>query len=95
MRLKGSKTGKNILTAFAGFKELERGLDMRSYFARAYHSWERGTNENTNGLLRQFFCKGMDFRSIEQSALDKAVELLNNRPRKCLVPHKNLYRTRG
>jgi IS30 family transposase len=77
---------------FAGFKELERGLDMRSYFARAYHSWERGTNENTNGLLRQFFPKGMDFRSIEQSALDKAVELLNNRPRKCLEVPLN-YRT--
>ena len=47
---------------FAGFKELERGLDMRSYFAKPYHSWERGTNENTNGLLRQFFPKGHGFR---------------------------------
>jgi IS30 family transposase len=69
---------------FAGFKELERGLDMRSYFARPYHSWERGTNENTNGLLRQFFPKGMDFRQINQPELDRVVELLNNRPRKCL-----------
>ena len=69
---------------FAGFKELERGLDMRSYFARPYHSWERGTNENTNGLLRQFFPKGMDFGKIMQSDVDIALELLNNRPRKCL-----------
>jgi IS30 family transposase len=69
---------------FAGFKELERGLDMRSYFARPYHSWERGTNENTNGLLRQFFPKGMDFGRIMQSDVDIALELLNNRPRKCL-----------
>jgi len=69
---------------FAGFKELERGLNMTGYFARPYHSWERGTNENTNGLLRQFFPKGMDFSRVDQSALDKAVELLNNRPRKCL-----------
>jgi len=69
---------------FAGFKELERGLDMRSYFAKPYHSWERGTNENTNGLLRQFFPKGTDFRPIHQGELDKAVEWLNNRPRKCL-----------
>jgi len=69
---------------FAGFKELERGLDMRSYFARPYHSWERGTNENTNGLLRQFFPKGMDFGTIIQSDVDIALELLNNRPRKCL-----------
>ena len=42
---------------FAGFKQLEQGLKMRSYFAQPYHSWERGTNENTNGLLRQFFPK--------------------------------------
>jgi IS30 family transposase len=69
---------------FAGFKELERRLDMRSYFARPYHSWERGTNENTNGLLRQFFPKGMDFGTIIQLDVDIALELLNNRPRKCL-----------
>ena len=69
---------------FAGFKELERGLGMRSYFARPYHSWERGTNENTNGLLRQFFPKGMDFSTVLQTDVDSALELLNNRPRKCL-----------
>jgi len=73
---------------FAGFKELERILGMRSYFAHPYHSWERGTNENTNGLLRQFFPKGMDFRTITQTDIDKVEELLNNRPRKCLT-----YRT--
>jgi IS30 family transposase len=73
---------------FAGFKELERTLGMRSYFAHPYHSWERGTNENTNGLLRQFFPKGMDFRTITQTDIDKVEELLNNRPRKCLT-----YRT--
>ena len=69
---------------FAGFKELERGLAMTSYFARPYHSWERGTNENTNGLLRQFFPKGMDFGTVRQTDVDIALELLNNRPRKCL-----------
>lgn len=69
---------------FAGFKELERGLEMRSYFAHPYHSWERGTNENTNGLLRQFFPKGMDFRTVHQREVDMALDLLNNRPRKCL-----------
>jgi IS30 family transposase len=73
---------------FAGFKDLERTLGMRSYFAHPYHSWERGTNENTNGLLRQFFPKGMDFRTITQTDIDKVEELLNNRPRKCLT-----YRT--
>jgi IS30 family transposase len=69
---------------FAGFKELERGLGMRSYFAHPYHSWERGTNENTNGLLRQFFPKGTDFDLVSESALDRVIKLLNNRPRKCL-----------
>jgi len=69
---------------FAGFKELERELDMTSYFARPYHSWERGTNENTNGLLRQFFPKGVDFSTVSQTDVDIALELLNNRPRKCL-----------
>ncbi len=51
---------------FAGFKEFEKLLSMRSYFANAYHSWERGTNENTNGLLRQFFPKGTDFDQVSQ-----------------------------
>jgi IS30 family transposase len=69
---------------FAGFKELEYELEMRSYFARPYHSWERGTNENTNGLLRQFFPKGMDFSTLVQLDVDRALERLNNRPRKCL-----------
>jgi len=69
---------------FADFKTMEQQLGMKSYFARPYHSWERGTNENTNGLLRQFFPKGMDFSKITQKEVDKAVKLLNNRPRKCL-----------
>lgn len=69
---------------FAGFKELEQGLGMQSYFAHPYHSWERGTNENTNGLLRQFFPKGMDFTQITEPELDRMLALLNNRPRKCL-----------
>lgn len=69
---------------FAGFKKLEKLLSMRSYFANAYHSWERGTNENTNGLLRQFFPKGTDFQQVSQRLLDKVEKLLNNRPRKCL-----------
>jgi len=69
---------------FAGFKELEDALEIKTYFAKPYHSWERGTNENTNGLIRQFFPKGTDFAEITKSELDKKVELLNNRPRKCL-----------
>ena len=69
---------------FAGFKDLEKALSTKTYFAQPYHSWERGTNENTNGLLRQYFPKGTDFTAIPKVELDKKVALLNNRPRKCL-----------
>ena len=69
---------------FAGFKQMEAGLGLRSFFAYPYHSWERGTNENTNGLLRQFFPKGIDFSKVSQRDVDRAAKLLNNRPRKCL-----------
>jgi IS30 family transposase len=54
------------------------------YFANPYHSWERGTNENTNGLLRQFFPKKSSFAMITQEQIEKAVRLINNRPRKRL-----------
>lgn len=68
-----------------GFEWIERKIpDFAVYFAHPYHSWERGTNENTNGLLRQYFPKGMDFRKITQEDLDRAVNEINNRPRKCL-----------
>ena len=60
--------------------EKETGLDI--YFAYPYHSWERGTNENTNGLLREFFPKKSKFANIKQEAIEKAVKLINNRPRK-------------
>lgn len=69
---------------FANFKEIEKGLAAKVYFAHPYHSWERGTNENTNGLLRQFFPKGTDFNLVSQKEIDAAIYLLNNRPRKCL-----------
>lgn len=69
---------------FAHFKEMEKALAAKVYFANPYHSWERGTNENTNGLLRQFFPKGTDFNLVSQKEIDTAINLLNNRPRKCL-----------
>jgi IS30 family transposase len=69
---------------FAGFAQVEQQLGVRTYFAHPYHSWERGTNENTNGLLRQFFPKGTDFTQIADSEVDRVERLLNNRPRKCL-----------
>ena len=69
---------------FAGFAQMERRLDIRTYFAHPYASWEREPNENTNGLLRQFFPKGTDFTQVSDSEVDRVERLLNNRPRKCL-----------
>jgi IS30 family transposase len=62
--------------------EIDTGLDI--YFATPYHSWERGTNENTNGLLRYYFPKRTSFKNITQKDVDRAVALLNTRPRKRL-----------
>ena len=64
------------------YEEFERHLSMPIYFAHPYHSWERGSNENFNGLLRQFFPKGSDFSGIRSQQVDLAVNLLNTRPRK-------------
>lgn len=63
---------------------LSRKLKIDVYFARPYASWERGTNENTNGLIRRSFPKGTDFLSITNKQLARVVNLLNHRPRKCL-----------
>jgi IS30 family transposase len=69
---------------FAGHEEISKQLDVDFYFAHPYASWERGTNENTNGLIRQYFPKKRDFTTITQQEMDTAMERLNNRPRKRL-----------
>jgi len=69
---------------FARFKELEDKTGLTVYFADPYSAWQRGTNENTNGLLRQYFPKGTDFREFTEEDLAFAVKKLNHRPRKCL-----------
>lgn len=69
---------------FSGHAELSRELGLLCYFANPYHSWERGLNEHTNGLLRQFFPKQTNFRIVKPEALEKAVMLINKRPRKSL-----------
>ncbi len=68
----------------AQFKELQSKLLFDVYFATPYASWERGANENTNGLIRRYFPKGTNFLKISESELAMVVDLLNNRPRKCL-----------
>ncbi len=69
---------------FGNHEEIEKGLQCSFYFAHAYSSWERGTNENTNGLIRQYFPKNRDFRTITDGELINAMKRLNNRPRKRL-----------
>jgi IS30 family transposase len=69
---------------FAGHEGIAATLEADFYFAHPYSSWERGTNENTNGLIRQYFPKNRDFTTITQQEIDTAMERLNNRPRKRL-----------
>ena len=63
---------------------LLRFLKMKTYFADPYSSWQRGTNENTNGLLRRYLPKGASFKNLCQEYLDEIVDEINSRPRKCL-----------
>ncbi|MDH4284489.1 MAG: IS30 family transposase [Gallionellaceae bacterium] len=69
---------------FAGHEVISKQLQAGFYFAHPYASWERGTNENTNGLIRQYFPKNRDFTTITQQEINTAMERLNNRPRKRL-----------
>ena len=69
---------------FAHHQQIGRNLKADFYFAHPYHSWERGLNENTNGLVRQYYPKKSEFSKITDSQINKVVERLNNRPRKTL-----------
>ena len=69
---------------FFSYEEVERTLSTKVYFADPYSPWQRGTNENTNGLLRQYFPKGCDFLTITDEEFQAAIDSLNNRPRKRL-----------
>jgi IS30 family transposase len=69
-------------TEFHDYAELEKRFPVRIYFATPYHSWERGSNENFNGLLRQYLPKGMCMRNVTQAQCDHIADDLNTRPRK-------------
>jgi IS30 family transposase len=69
---------------FAYHEKFSEALSADVYFAHPYSSWERGLNENTNGLLRQYFPKNTDFKKVEQVEVRRALRRLNSRPRKDL-----------
>ena len=87
--LKPYQTSTHTITCdngkeFANHQSFAEKLQTNVFFAHPYSSWERGTNENTNGLIRQYFPKGMDFSSITDDQISFVKERLNGRPRKCL-----------
>lgn len=69
-------------TEFHGYAQIEAKSRVKFYFATPHHSWERGTNENTNGLIRQYLPKGQSMTSLTQSQCDAIAQHLNERPRK-------------
>jgi transposase, IS30 family len=80
------------------FKTVETILGLAVYFAHPYHSWERGSNENCNGLLRRFFPKGTDWSIITDEEIAQAEYLINSRPRKRLgglTPYEFFYQMTG
>lgn len=82
---------------FAEHEFIAKCLKAKVYFAHPYCSWERGLNENHNGLLRQFFPKESNLLKVSQDQVNDAVYSLNHRPRKCLgyrTPHEVFYRSK-
>lgn len=81
---------------FSVHETIAKQLQADFYFAHPYASWERGTNEDTNGLIRQYFPKNRDFTTITQQEIDTAMERLNNRPIKRLgyqTPHQVFFKS--
>ena len=79
---------------FALHQDVDKALGCQGYFAHPYHSWERGLNENTNGLIRQYFPKGFDLSQTTDDRVNDVASKLNNRPRKCLgmkTPNQALF----
>ena len=100
-RLRPLAAGMRTLTVdngqeFARHQHITRTLKVPVYFADPYAPWQRGTVENMNGLLRQYFPKTLDFTTITTQQLRKAENRLNHRPRKCLgykTPHEVFFNT--
>lgn len=69
---------------FAKHEDFKKQAGVSVYFADPYSSWQRGTNENTNGLIRQYFPKGFDFSTVTEQRIQEVEDMINNRPRKRL-----------
>ena len=67
---------------FAKHEKINKELNIKSYFCKPYHSWEKGTVENINGLIRRFFPKGTDFDTISEEDIAYVEEWINERPMK-------------
>jgi IS30 family transposase len=81
---------------FMQHRRIAKALKAAVYFAKPYHAWERGLNEHTNGLVRQYFPKGTDFASVNPKKIAQVEKKLNKRPRKALdyqTPHEVFYAT--
>lgn len=80
------------------YEAVEKNLGIKVYFAHPYHSWERGSNENCNGLLRRYFPKGTDWNDVSDEEIARAEYLINTRPRKRfkgLTPAEVFYKETG
>jgi IS30 family transposase len=83
---------------FAYHEKVSQALQAEFYFAHPYSSWERGLNENTNGLVRQYIKKGSSLENVDDKALQNIMDKLNNRPRKSLgykTPNEVFYNNKG
>ena len=82
---------------FARHAEVTSALQVPFYFPPPHQPWRRGTSENTNGLLREYFSKGQDLTDISQERIQEVFDELNMRPRKCLgyrTPYEVFYKKR-
>ena len=80
----GADNGVALPVSQTGLTRIAHALKAKIFFATPYHAWERGLNENTNGLIRDFFPNGTDFSTISSAEVAKVERLLNARPRKSL-----------
>ena len=81
---------------FSEHEQMSAALDAQIYFAHPYSSWERGVNENTDGLIRQYFPKGQDLTAVSWAEIEYVMNQLNHRPRKTLgsrTPYEVFFNT--